>query len=135
MNANIETPEILENMVGTGKKTIVTIFITTAIILAFEFGAITAAFAGTGIDKTSKESVRREIIRHISCPEFITENSAANDISAVVALDETGKVTLYEIDGANAEVKKYVANILKDVKITDAAPTGKFVLVVKFRVS
>ncbi len=135
MNANIETPEILENMVGTGKKTIATIFITTAIILALEFGAITAAFAGTGIDKTSKESVRREIIRHISCPEFITENSAANDISAVVALDENGKVTLYEIDGANAEVKKYVANVLKDVKVMDAAPTGKFVLVVKFRVS
>ncbi|HLP21496.1 MAG TPA: hypothetical protein VK174_14385 [Chitinophagales bacterium] len=87
------------------------------------------------IEKANKENVRREIIRSITCPDFVTENSEANDVKALVAVDESGKVTLYEINSANPELKKYVVNTLKEMKLKSCTPTEKFVLVVKFRVA
>jgi hypothetical protein len=135
MKINIQTPDFLETLVGTGKKTIATIFITTALVIAFEFGAIATAFGNTiGIEKSAKENVRREIIRHITCPDFITVNSEANDVKALVSVDEQGNITVYEINAANPELKKYVANTLKEMKMKNAEATDKFVLVVKFRV-
>jgi hypothetical protein len=115
------------------KKTIAnTILITGYFTLMITFGII-AAVPGN-VEKTAKENVRREIIRNITCPDFVTENSEANDVKALVSVDENGKVNLYEINSANPQLKKYVENTLKQMKMKNAMPTEKFVVVVKFRV-
>lgn len=116
------------------KKTFkTTFFIIGYFILMSTFGII-AAVPGN-VEKAAKENVRREIIRNITCPEFVIENSPANDVKALVSVDENGNVNLFEINSANTELKNYVANTLKEMKIKNAVPTEKFVLVVKFRVA
>ncbi len=95
---------------------------------------IIAAVPGN-VQKNAKENVRREIIRNISCPEFITENTEANDVKAMVSVDENGKVTIHEINSANAHARNYVENALKEMKVKNSVPTEKFLLVVKFRVA
>ena len=116
------------------KKSITTnAFIIGYFILMSTFGII-AAVPGN-VERAAKENVRREIIRNITCPEFVTENSEANDVKALVSVDETGKVTLYEVNSANPQLKSYVVNTLKEMKVHNAVPTEKFVLVVKFRVA
>ena len=111
---------------------------TTAILAGYFFLmsslGIIAAVPGN-IQKSAKENVRREIIRNISCPAFVTENSKANDVKAIISVDENGKVSLYEINSANQELKNYVINTLEQMKINSGIPTEKFVLVVKFRVA
>ena len=56
-------------------------------------------------------------------------------ISGHGAVDENGNVNLFEINSANTDLKNYVANTLKEMKIKNAVATEKFVLVVKFRVA
>lgn len=116
------------------KKSITTTaFIIGYFILMSTFGII-AAVPGN-VEKAAKENVRREIIRNITCPEFVTTNTEANDVKALVQVDENGNVNLFEINSANPELKNYVTNTLKEMKIKNAVPTEKFVLVVKFRVA
>src|SRR5437868_4422199 len=98
------------------KKTITTTAIITGYFFLMSSLGIIAAVPGN-IQKTAKETVRREIIRNISCPDFITENSEANDVKALVSVDETGKVSLHEINSANPELKDYVVTRLKEMKI------------------
>ena len=113
-------------------------FKTTAFIIGYfimmsSFG-IMASVPGN-VEKAAKENVRREIIRNITCPEFVTENTEANDVKALISVDENGKVSLYEINSANTQLKNYVANTLKEMKMKNSVPTEKFVLIVKFRVA
>ncbi len=115
------------------KKTITTtLFITTYFLLMSTFGII-AAVPGN-VEKAAKENVRREIMRNITCPEYVTENNEANEVKAIVSVDEKGKVSLYEINSANTQLKNYVEQSLKEMNLKTAVPTEKFVLVVKFRV-
>jgi hypothetical protein len=116
------------------KKSITTkLAIVACFMLTITFGII-ASVPGN-VEKTARENVRREIIRNITCPEFVTQNSEANDVKALVSVDESGKVTVYEINSANPQLKSYVTNTLKEMKIRNSVPTEKFVLVVKFRVA
>lgn len=83
----------------------------------------------------AKETVRREITRSITCPEFVTENSALNEVKAIVSVNEAGIVSIEEINSGNEQLKEYVFNQLQNKKIKNsAAITEKFVLVVKFTV-
>ena len=95
--------------------------------------ALNANVSGN-IQKAKKESLRREIISQISCPEFVTENSETNTVKAVVSVNEDGKVIVYDINSANAQLKTYVEGMLKDMKIKNRVSVEKFVLVVKFAV-
>ena len=95
--------------------------------------ALHAAVSGN-IQKAKKESLRREITSQISCPEFVTENSETNTVMAVVSVTEEGKVILYDINSANPQLKTYVENLLKEMKIKNPVSVDKFVLVVKFAV-
>lgn len=116
------------------KKSIHTFtLIIGGLLLAGSMGAMASAPAHA--QKAAKENVRREIIRSISCPDFVTENNEANDVKALVSVDESGHINLHEINSANPELKSYVIKMLKEMKMKDTTPTGKFVLVVKFRVA
>lgn len=114
-------------------KTLNTLFITGYIVAMSTLG-IMASVPGN-IEKAAQENVRREIIRKIQCPEFVTENTEANDVKAIVSVDETGAITVHEINSGNTDLKKYVEHTLSDMKMKSNVPTGKFVLVVKFRVA
>lgn len=113
------------------------IHIKSIALTAGLFFITSLAIAGNSgvIEKANKENVRREIIRSITCPDFVTENSDANDVKALVSVDDNGNVTLYEVNSANPQLKNYVANTLKEMKLKTSTPTEKFVLVVKFRVA
>lgn len=115
------------------KRMTTTLFITTYFLLMSTFGII-AAVPG-GVEKAAKENVRKEIMRNITCPEYVTENTEANDVKAIVSVDEKGKVSLYEINSANQQLKNYVEQTLKQMNLKTELPTEKFVLVVKFRVA
>ncbi len=115
------------------KKTITTsLFITTYFLLMSAFGII-AAVPGN-VEKAAKENVRREIMRNITCPDFVNTNTEVNDVKALVSVDKNGKVSLYEINSGNAELKTYVEKTLKEMNLKSVVPTEKFVIVVKFRV-
>lgn len=114
-------------------KTLNTLFVTTYLVAMSALG-IMASVPGN-VEKAAKENVRKEMIRQISCPEFVTENTEANDVKAVVSVDEAGTVSVHEINSGNEQLKQYVENTLHEMKMKNSAPTGKFVLVVKFRVA
>ena len=113
------------------KSTLAAAILTGFLLMASAIGGI-ASVPGN-IQKTAHESVRREIVRNITCPSFITENSEANQIRAVVSVDETGKVKVEQINSANAQLKDYVFAQLQNIKIRNAGTTDKFVLIVKFK--
>ncbi len=115
------------------KSKTTTAFIIGYFMLMISLGAI-ASVPGN-VEKAAKENVRREIIRNINCPEFVIGNSEANNVSAIVQVDEDGNINVSEINSANPELKKYVANALRGMKIKNTVPTEKFVVVVKFRVA
>ena len=116
------------------KKSITTSALIIGYFILMSTLGIIAAVPGN-VEKAAKENVRREIIRNITCPESVTENNAANDVKAMVQVDENGNVNLFEINSANPELKNYVEKTLKGMKIKNSVPTEKFVLVIKFRVA
>ena len=112
-------------------------FITTAIITGYFFlmsslGII--ASVPNSVHKNAKEIVRSEIVRNISCPEFITENSEANTVKAIVSVDELGNVSVSQINSANIQLKDYMLNELQHMKVKNGAGAEKFVLVIHFKV-
>ena len=112
--------------------------LTTTAVIAGYFAlmitlGIVAAVPGS-VHKSAKETVQREIIRNIACPEFITQNNEANQVKAIVAVDENGKVNIEEINSANTQLRDYVVAQLQDLKVAGDGHNEKFVLVVKFKV-
>lgn len=113
-------------------------FTKTAVIALYfmlmaNLGVIAAVPATA--NKNAKEAVRREIIRNISCPEFITNDSEANQVKAIVEVSETGVVNIDEINSANPQLQNYVIGQLQNMKVTGTGTTEKFVLVIKFKVA
>ena len=106
------------------------VFIAVTVFLAISTQNI---FAAKGLEKFSKENISREIIRSIRVPDFITENSAINEVRAIVQVDKNGLVKVFETNSANEELKQYVLGELKKIRLNTEA-TEKFVLVVKFRI-
>ncbi len=99
-----------------------------------EAAVSTASFAASGNSKSLKETIRREIVGKITCPDFVTENSEANDVKALVSVDGQGRVTVFEIYSGNEKLKTYANNQLQQMKLSSAGNDEKFVLVIKFRV-
>lgn len=89
---------------------------------------------GTEKASSAKETLRRELSRTITCPSFITENSDANVVKALVSVSDEGAVTVYEINTGNARLKQYVQQTLQTVKVDNPGYNEKFVLVINFRV-
>ncbi len=110
--------------------------LTTTLIAALLFTSSVAISAtnNASIQKNAKESVRREIIRNISCPEFIEINSETNKVKAIVEVDETGKIKVDEINSANPQLKAYVIDQLQNMKVKAPGENQKFVLVINFQV-
>ncbi len=134
MKSNIQQINFLKSLTSMCNiKTFNTLFITTYLVVMSALG-IMASVPGS-VEKTAKENVRKEMIRQISCPEFVTENTEANDVKALVSVDEAGTVSVHEINSGNEQLKQYVENTLHEMKMKNSAPTGKFVLVVKFRIA
>lgn len=86
------------------------------------------------VHKNAKEYVRNQISRSITCPDFITSNTEANTVKAVVNVDEQGKVNVGQINSANPELQHYVLAQLQGMKVNNPAGPEKFVLVIHFKV-
>ena len=110
--------------------------ITTALLIGLLFTSSVAISAtnNASIAKNAKENVRREIIRNISCPEFIDNNNPTNQVKAVVEVDEKGKVKVDEINSANPQLRAYVINQLQNMQVKSTGQSQKFVLVINFQV-
>jgi hypothetical protein len=112
--------------------------ITTTIVIAASLLMSSVAISATNnasIQKNAKESVRREIVRSISCPAFIQENNVVNQVKAIVAVDSNGHVKVEEINSANPQLKAYVIDQLQNMKVKSTGENQKFVLVINFQVS
>jgi hypothetical protein len=111
--------------------------ITTALIAALVFSSSIAISAtnSASIQKNAKESVRREIARNITCPEFIQENNPVNQVKAIVQVDSTGRVKVEEINSANKQLRAYVIDQLENMKVKSTGQNQRFVLVINFQVS
>jgi hypothetical protein len=116
------------------KKTLTTTLIIAAYFAMMSALGIIAAVPGS-IQKNAKESVRREIIRNISCPDFINTNSDANEVKAVVKVNETGTVSVQDVNSANPQLKEYVISQLQKMKLKGAVIPEQFVLVIKFKIA
>jgi hypothetical protein len=113
-------------------------FATTAFILGYftlmtTFGVI--ASVPVSVHKSARETVRREIIRNIACPDFITTNSELNKVKAIVEVDEAGNVNIAEINSGNTELKEYVKSQLQNMKVKSTGSPEKFVLVINFKIA
>ena len=113
-------------------------FTTTAFILGYftlmvTFGVIASVPAS--VHKNAKESVRREIIRNIACPDFITTNSDLNKVKAIVEVDAAGNVNVSEINTGNPELKNYVTRQLQNMKVSSTGGPEKFVLIINFKIA
>lgn len=110
--------------------------VITAIITVFlMLQSILGMAAGTdALSKASRENLKMEISRQVPCPDFVTENSEANDVKAVISVGENGALNIEAINTTNPQLKNYVTRQLNNIQLSDAASTEPFVLVIKFRV-
>ena len=116
------------------KKTITTTAIITTLLLLTSFAV--NATNHKQIQKNAKETVRREIIRNISCPDFIEQNDVINQVKALVQVDENGAVSVEEINSGNPRLMSYVKDQLQNMKVkTMVGQPQKFVLVINFKVA
>jgi len=106
--------------------------ITLSILLII--GCIQAKAANGSLNNTAKENISAQISRSIVCPAFITENSDANDVKALIQVTEQGVINVLEVNTANPLLKQYVIAELQKMKINNNQATEKFLLVIKFRV-
>ena len=113
------------------KKTITTTAVVIALLLLSSF-ALNATNQAS-IQKNAKESVRREIIRNISCPDFIEGDDVTNQVKAIVQVDDNGNITVQEINSANPRLISYVKEQLQNMKVSRSNMTQKFVLVINFK--
>lgn len=116
------------------KKSITTTAIVTTLLLLTSFALNASNHAQ--IQKNAKEIVRREIIRNISCPDFIETNDVTNQVKAIVQVDESGAVSVEEINSGNPRLMSYVKEQLQNMKLKSAVGQAqKFVLVINFKVA
>ena len=110
--------------------------ITTALVAALVFSSSVAISATNhaSIEKNAKESVRSEIVKNITCPGFIQENSSINQVKAVVQVDSTGRVKVEEINSGNQQLRAYVIDQLQNMKVKSNGQNQRFVLVINFQV-
>jgi hypothetical protein len=113
------------------KKTITTTSLIAALLFMSSFAL--NATNHRQIEKNAKESVRREIIRNISCPDFIEGDDATNQVKAIVQIDEKGNVSVQDINSANPRLISYVKEQLQNMKVSSLGQTQKFVLVINFK--
>ena len=112
------------------KKSFATILLTAYIMLMSTL-EILASVPGS-VERNAKETVRREIIRSISCPDFITSDTK---VKAVVQVDESGNVNVLDINAESAQLKEYVTEQLHNLKIKNHSTVEKFVLVINFKIA
>ncbi|GEM_PF-1779882 len=113
------------------KKTITTTVLMSALLFMSSFALSTANHRQ--IEKSAKESVRREIIRSISCPDFIEGDDVTNQVKAIVEIDNNGNVSVQDINSANPRLISYVKDQLQNMKVKSLGQTQKFVLVINFK--
>jgi hypothetical protein len=107
-------------------------FIIGYFMLAGALGIIAAV--PVKVEKAAKENVRREIMKNIVCPAYVQDNTAANDVKAMVSVNDQGKVSLHEINSANIRLRNYVEDVLENMTVKNTRAIEKFILTVKFRV-
>src|SRR5579872_6524048 len=108
------------------KKTFTTTALLTAwFMLMSSLGII--ASVPSHVQKSATDIVRREIIRRIACPEFVTQET---EVKAIVQVDENGTVKVDEINAETEQLRDYMLNQLQNLKVKSAAPAQKFVLVI-----
>ena len=90
------------------------------------------AGAPTTEKSNSVSSIRSEIISNISAPSFLTQNNSANDVKAVVQINENGNLLVHEISSDNPMLKNYVMVSLKNMKVNRNA-SEKFVVLIHFK--
>lgn len=113
------------------KKSISTTFLISALLVMSSFAL--NATNHNQIAKNAKESVRRELIRNITCPDFIEGDDATNQVKAVVSIDNNGNVAVEDINSANPRLTNYVKGQLEKMKVNSLGQTQKFVLVINFK--
>ena len=113
------------------KKTITTTAVIAALLLLSSFALNATNHAE--IQKNAKETVRREIIRSISCPDFIESDDITNQVKAIVQVDDKGNISVEEINSANPRLITYVKEQLQNMKVSRSNMTQKFVLVINFK--
>ena len=113
------------------KKTITTTVLISALLLMSSFAL--NATNHKQIEKNAKETVRREIIRSISCPDFIEGDNLTNQVKAIVEVDNSGNVSVDAINSANPRLIPYVKSQLQNMKVKSLGQTQKFVLVINFK--
>lgn len=109
------------------------LIMTSYLVLMLTLGIVAAV--PSRVEQAAKEQLRTEIVRQISCPDFIKENSEANYVEAVISVDTMGHIVLHSINSKNPEAQNYVSQTLRGIKMPGHAPTDKVTLLVKFRVA
>jgi len=112
--------------------------ITTTIVIAASLFMSSVAISATNhasIAKNARENVRSEIVKNLTCPGFIQENSIVNQVKALVQVDSAGHVKVQEINSANPQLKAYVIDQLQNMKVKSTGENQKFILVINFQVS
>lgn len=107
---------------------------TIAIAILLMVGCTQAKAANGNLSAADKQNISAQISRNIVCPPFITENSDANDVKALIQVTELGVINVLEVNTANPQLKQYVIAELKKMKINNNPSTEKFLLVIRFRV-
>lgn len=132
MKTNIETKHIVR---------LRAIFIAAIITACFVVASLSGMAAEPNKEAAAKtaavlnrDKVKAEISRNIPFPTFVTSNSAANEVRAIVDVDSNGIISVQQIDSANPEMKNYISKQLGNMQLENRIPTGPFVLVLKFRV-
>ena len=113
------------------KKTITITVVTTYFLLMGALGII-AAVPGK-VNKASKESVRREIVRNIACPGLFAEKKKPMDVKAEVEVDAKGKLSVTGIYSDNEQLKEYVMSQLENLTVKNESGPEKLLLVIHFK--
>lgn len=93
-----------------------------------------AAAPGSEVFATT-ELVKKEIVKKLEVPPFITENSNDNKVVARLLVDETGRISVKEINSADERLKNYVVQQLNTMRLGKAGEAEEFVLIIRFKIA
>lgn len=112
------------------------ILTTLAIVLVTATLTLRAEQPNTVVDAQSinyKETLRRDLLRQIPCPDFVPYNSDEIQVEAIVEISPEGKVHVLEVKSDDKRLVAYVTERMSAIKLQGSGDASKVMVRIKFR--
>lgn len=82
---------------------------------------------------TYKETLRRDVLRQIPCPDFIPYNSGEIEVEAIVDISADGSVHVLNVKSEDNRLVTYVKERMNSIKLPAYGDASRVIVRIKFR--